>query len=229
MASSGTYAFAPGIGALALDAFARLTMRPTQLTTEHLSRAQTETNLMLSEWANKQVNRWTSSLYSISLVEGTATYSLPASLVAVLAAYITITSGGATNDRIIAPLSTTDYAAIPSKMTQAPPTSYFLDKQITPQITLWPVPDSGGPYVLNLRVLSQVQDANLASGETPNIPYRFLDAFVSGLAHRLARVYRPDLEERRKQDAMEAWQVAAAQDAEDVPVIMAPNLGGYYR
>jgi hypothetical protein len=61
------------------------------------------------------------------------------------------------------------------------------------------------------------------------MPYRWLDAFVAGLAHRLARAYKPALEQIRKADADEAWGIAANQDVENLPIYITPALGSYYR
>ena len=66
---------------------------------------------------------------------------------------------------------------------------------------------------------TQMQDANLAGGETPDIPQRWFDAMVAGMAHRLSRNYPPpgvdsiQFETLRKADAKEAWDIAAGQDS----------------
>lgn len=229
MTTSGTYDFNPSVGALVLDAFDRVQLRPTALLTEHLARAATETNLLLAQWSNKQVNLWKSELQTVALVAGTTEYTLPARTIAILVAYISTTSGSVTTDRIVTPISTYDYGAIPSKTTQGTPTVYWFNRQVTPTITMWPVPDDSATYTLKLQTAVQIQDAALASGQTPDIPYRFIDAFVAGLAHRLARIYAPNLEAVRKADADEAWVTAATQDTESVPLYITPLLGGYYR
>ncbi len=69
----------------------------------------------------------------------------------------------------------------------------------------------------------------IPGAETPDLPYRWLDWFVAGLAHRLARIYAPDLEEKREKDANRAWQFAATQDVENVNLSIAPPLSQYYR
>ena len=79
-----------------------------------------------------------------------------------------------------------------------------------------------------MRCVTQVQDATVPSGTTLDIPYRALDAFIAGLAHRLARLYKPDLEMQRKADAMEAWQTFAGNDVENTPMILAPGMSSYY-
>jgi hypothetical protein len=71
-------------------------------------------------------------------------------------------------------------------------------------------------------------DANLAGGQNVELPALFLDAFVAGLSHRLARIYAIPLEAVRKVDAEEAWQIAATQNTENVPVNMSPQLDGYF-
>jgi hypothetical protein len=227
--SSGTYAFSPGYGALTLDAFDRLQMPPASLLVEHLNRAAAETNLLLASWSNSGPLLWKTTLQSVPLVQGTTVYTLPAYTTGILAAYVSTTSGGVTTDRIIMPISTVDYAGIPNKGIQSQPTTYWFNRQIAPQINVWPVPDGNGPYTLNLQTMIQIQDAALSSGQTPDMPYRWLDAFVAGLAHRLARTYKPALEAIRKADAEEAWGIAANQDVENVSIRITPALGSYYR
>ena len=93
-----------------------------------------------------------------------------------------------------------------------------MNRQITPTMTLYPTPDNGGPYTLNMYVCTQIQDANIPSGETPDLPTRWFDALCAGLAYRLSRIYAPTLEQVRKTDYMEAWALAANQDIEQAPV-----------
>jgi hypothetical protein len=229
MTTSGTYDFSPSVGSLVLGAFDRIQLRPTALLAEHMARAGVECNLLLSEWANRGVNLWKSELQQISLTQGVSTYTLPTRTVNILVGYISITTGGITTDRILNPISTFEYGALPQKQTQGPPTIYWFNRQIAPQMTLWPVPDNGGPYTMKLQTMVQVQDANLPAGETPDIPYRWYDCFTAGLAYRLARIYTPQLEQIRKADYNEAWGFAASEDTEDVPVYIYPALGQYWR
>lgn len=229
MTSSGTYAFGPANSAFVLNAFDRIQIKPSALLVEHMQRSAIEANLLLVEWANRGVNLWKSELQTVALTQGTATYTLPARTVSILVAYISVTNGSVTTDRVIAGISTYEYGAMPNKATQAPPTSYWYNRQITPQMTLWPVPDLDDTYTLKLQTMVQVQDVGLTSGQTPDMPYRWYDAFTAGLAHRLARVYKPELEDKRKMDYVEAWQFAASEDTEDVPYYIAPGLSAYYR
>lgn len=94
---------------------------------------------------------------------------------------------------------------------------------------MWPVPDSATTYTLNLQTVRQIQDASLPGGVTMDLPYRWLDAFTSELAARLARIYAPAAAESLRAEAAQAWSIAATQDVEDVPLQIQPQLWGYYR
>lgn len=230
MTSSGTYGFASSNGSIVLSAFERIQIRSPSLRQEHLNTARNELNYLFVQLSNLQPNLWKVQQNSIPLVSGTASYSVPANVVMILDAWVTVNSGTQqATDLYVTPISRTEYASLSSKTTPGRSTVFWFDRTITPVLYPWPVPDSSGPYVFNYFACLQMQDANLPGGETPDIPYRWIDALVAGLAHRLARVYSPQLESVRKTDAMEAWQVAATQDTENVDLVLSPNLGGYYR
>ncbi len=224
MASSGTYAFSPSVGNLALSAYSRIQIRRPALLPEHMADAYLETNYMMSSWSNMAPNLWTVDLVTQTLTVGTATYSVDAKTVMILDAYITIDS----QDRLIFPISRTEYASYVNKTDQGTPSVFWYNRILSPTITLWLVPDDS-TVTLNYYRCTQNQDANLQSGETPAIPFRFIDAMVAGLAHRLARIYAPALEKQREMDADKALAIAQTQDIENVPVSIQPQLQGYYR
>lgn len=229
MTSSGTYAFNPPFSDVILSAYARIQLRRPALTAEHFSDASREGNYLLSEWASKQPLLWESTIVSQLLTQGAATYTLTARTVMLLDVRVETGSGTSTISRILGPLSTVEYDSVPNKQTQGPPSSFWFDRQITPQITFWPVPDDGGPYTAKIRSVTQVQDATSPNGTTLDIPYRALDAFIAGLAYRLARVHRPEMEQTRKTDYMEAWNSFSGNDVENVPMFISPQIGYLYR
>lgn len=229
MTSSGTYNYSLSNGEAVLAAYERIQIRTPSIRQEHMLSARRELNLLMVEWSNKQVNLWKVEQLQVVLVSGTATYNIPARVVMILDAYLTLNdSTTQQSDRYITPISRTDYASYASKFAAGAPTTYWFDRLIAPTITTWPVVDSSS-YVLNYYACSQMQDAALLSGQTPDVPYLWLDALVAGMAHRLARSYAPPLEAQRKVDADDAWKIAATQNTENVPVKLAPNLGRYYR
>jgi hypothetical protein len=235
MTSSGSYNYSLSNGEAVLAAYERCRIRTPSIRQEHMQTARREINLLFVELSNRQVNLWKVEAGSINLVQGTATYTVPARTVMILDAYLSL-NNGATNqtDRYVTPISRTDYASYATKQTQGPPTVYWFDRLIAPTLTTWPVADGNGPYVLNYYACVQMQDAGLPGGETPDVPYRWLDVLVSGLAARLARVYPPDgvdvmaFQTARDTDYARAWQYAGTQDTENVPLKIAPGIGSYY-
>lgn len=231
MASSGTYDFTISTGEAVLAAYERVRVRAPSIRQEHMVTARREMNLLLVEFANRQVNLFKVELISTNLVSGTASYSVPGRVVMILDARVTINFGTpqATNT-YITPMSRTEYASLANNQTPGRPTSYWFDRLIAPVIYPWPVPDSSGPYVLNYYACVQMQDANLPGGETPDLPYRWLDCLVAGLAYRLTLCgYSPELEERREKNYNRAWEIAAGQDVENVDIQLAPSLSSYWR
>lgn len=232
MTSSGTYSFADTAsnGSIVLAAYERIALRAPSLRQEHMFSAQREFNFMLSQMANYTPNLWKVDLVSVDLTDGDATYDVAARVVMILDAYVSLNYGEDNQtDNYITPMSRTDYAGLSQKQTEGQPNTYWFDRQISPTITLWPVPDADDTYTLNYYACLQMEDANLYGGETPDVPYRWLDALVAGLAHRLSRIYAQPLEAVRKVDAKEAWEAAAAQDTENVNLSFSPSLRSYYR
>jgi hypothetical protein len=217
-------------GEVVIEAFDRCGIAMAKLEQPHFYSARRKLNLMLSsEWSNIPVNLWKVSLNSQLLTQGTATYTLPANVVMVLDAYRSTQQGTVSQtDIFMTPISRDDYAAYPMKQTQAPPTQFWLDRQITPQVTLYPVPDNGGPYFLNYYAWIRMQDANLPGGETPDVINRWVDALCAGLAYRLSPTYAPDRKADLKIEYKEALDLAKAQDIENVNIRIIPKMGGYW-
>lgn len=191
--------------------------------------AYNEGNLMLSDWSTQPgPNWWATDTVTQLLTAGTATYTLAASTIQFIAAYISTANGSSTTDRLIAPLSSYEYAALPSKTEQGQPTSFWFDRQITPQISLWPVPDSTQTYTLKIRRWRQLQDTAITNGTEPDIPWRFQDAYVAGLAARLALIYAQDRVDRLTALAERAFIRASTNDTEAVPIYVIPGLSSYY-
>ena len=230
MTSSGLYNWNLSNSEAILAAFERAGVRAPEIRQEHMLTARREINDLFVELSNRQVNLFKVEALSVSLVQGTATYSIPSRVVMILDAYRSINNATASQiDTYLTPVSRTVYASIANKFTQGTPTQFWFDRLNNPMVTMWPVPDSGGPYVFNYYAVSQMQDANIPGGETPDLPYRWLGVLVTGLALRLARVYAPPLLADRKTDYAEAWGYAAATDTENVPTTFSPQLSGYFR
>lgn len=227
MATSGTYSYAPSIGELSLAAFERCGMVGEKVTTSHLLSAQREWNLWFSSISNDGPNLWTVDQVTQVLVAGTGSYSVDPSTVMILDVWID--TGSPPQSQMLSALSRSTWAAIAGKQDQGRPTSFWFDRTIAPTVQLWPVPDSIQTYTLRYYRYRQVQDGALASGQQPQLPYLFLDAAVSEIAARMARIYAVDRYDRLRADATTAWALATTQNTENAPMTILPQLGGYYR
>lgn len=229
MATSGTYSFNPASGEFLAYAFSLCGIRRTAITPEHLTDARMGLNLMLSAWGNSTPNLWTVDLVEVALVPGQATYDVDPNTIMILDAYIRTNSGTESQlDRIIWPISRTEYAAQPNKTMLAPPTIFWFDRLRAPTITLWQTPDDQEPYLLRFYRCISIQDANLPNGETVDIPPRWLDALSWGLAARLAVSYAPDRAQALDAKASQALMEAREQDVENTPLYLQPMLNGYW-
>ena len=228
MTTSGTYNFSPSLGELVLYSYNLVGVRPAALLQEHFESARMATNMMLSRWSSQGVNLWCVDMEIVPLVQGTTTYSVPSDTIVMLDAYISTTTGSSTIDRIITPVSRTEYASYPNKAQQGFPTVFWFDRTLSPNVTLWPVPDGSQTSLKYYRV-RQVQDSNLQNGEQVEIPYYFMEALAFGLAQRLAIIWAPDRVAILKPLADEAYSIAAAQNVETANVYISPSLSGYWR
>lgn len=229
MTTTGTYTFAPSAADLILNAYGMIQIRRPELTSQHLEDAYMATNLLMVDFSNRNPNRWGLETQSQVLTASLATYTLSARTISIAIAYIETTSGSITTGRVLGPISASEYAAIPNKATTARPTSYFFSLLDPPTITLWPTPDAAATYTLQMQTFRQMQDVDLRSGTTVDSPYRFLDAFSTGLAARLAETYRPEKADRLLALYEKRFQLAAAQDQENVALFITPGLSGYFR
>ena len=225
MASSGTYDFAPSIGELVLYAYNLIGVRSPSLQREHMDTARMAANLIFADWSNDGINLWKVEAYPVVLTAGINTYSLPNSAVAVLDVYYTLDE----TDRIIMPVSRTEYASFPVKDQAGNPSVFWYDKLIAPTITIWPVPTTGGPTSMTVYIVRQIQDANLAGGETPNIPYRWLKAMSDALAVELGRLWNPSSLAKNIPFLEASYLKAKGNDVEVVPMVISPMIGGYFR
>lgn len=132
-------------------------------------------------------------------------------------------------DRIILPISRTEYASIANKYQPGFPTSFWFDRIIPPKLYLWPVPQADVPDGLQYYVQQRPDTAQLGNGATVDMPYEVYDYFTWSLAERLAFIYAPEklqLITPRKQVAYLKYTQATT---ENVPLTMNIQMRGYYR
>ena len=224
MATSGTAAFNLDLAEIVEEAFERC---GAELRTGYdLKTARRSLNLMFADWANRGVNMWTFEQGSQVLTPGVATYPLPADTVDLLEHVIRTGAGSAATqaDLTITRISVSTYATIPNKLQQARPIQIWIERLDTPQYTVWPVPDNSQTYTLVYWRLRRIQDAGNGVN-TMDVPFRFINAMVAGLAYYLAMKI-PGADARLqvlKQQYDEAWQLASEEDREKAAVRFVPR------
>lgn len=232
MATSGTYTFNPSLGELTLYAYNLCGIRNTSLLQEHMEAARMSANMLCANWSNRGVNLWAVDLQTVPLVQGQTTYDVPLNTVTMLDAYMVIDNGnGQPIDRIIMPVSRSEYASYPNKDQQGFTTVFWFDRLISPNptVTLWPVPDGSSAQYLKYYRVRQIQDSVLQNGTQVEIPFLWMDAFAYGLAARLAVIWAPDKTQLLKPLADEAYTIAAEQNVETAQQYISPQVMGYYR
>ena len=182
MAVSGSKDFELDVADYIEEAFERCGLEVR--TGYDLRTAKRSLNLMLADWANRGLNRWTIEQSSTSLTSGTANYNLGADTIDVLSAVIRTDAGESDqSDVTLGRLSRDAYINIPSKLTQAKPTQFYIDRQINPQVKLWPVPDAS-TYTLVYDRLVRMDDAD-TQVNTMDMPFRFYPCLAAGLSYYL--------------------------------------------
>ena len=176
---------------------------------------------------------------TISSPTPAGTYSVDPNTVVLLDTYVTTTqSTSQPIDRIILPVSRTEYASYPNKQQTGFPTVFWFDRLIDasrssgspgPSVTLWPVPDGQSSQYLKYYRVRQIQDSAFTSGQTVEIPYLWLEAYAYALAFRLAIQWNAQKAPLLKPLADEAYAVAAEQNVETAQQYISPQIFGYFR
>lgn len=223
MATSGTSAFNLEIVEIIEEAYeqAGLELRSGY----DMKTARRSLNLLAIEWASRGYNLWTVEQAVVPLLTGVATYALPADTIDVVEMVISSTSGTTTTDIAITRIGMATYATIPVKATQGRPVQVWVDRQITPQITVWPVPPDD-TYTFKYWRLRRIQDAGTSGELSFDIPTRFLPCLISGLAYKIA-LKRPGQEARLemlKSEYEGAWLEASTEDREKVTMRIVPAI-----
>jgi len=123
-------------------------------------------------------------------------------------------------------MSRAEYAHLATKSTTGKPNQYYIDKQLSPTITVWPVPDKNSTYTVYLNVLSRMDDADVGTN-TMEVPFRFYPCLAAGLAYYIALKRTPDKVPLLKQLYEEEFERALSQDQSRASFRVAPDLTIY--
>jgi hypothetical protein len=149
----------------------------------------------------------------------------------VLAAYEFFASSDGT-EILAARMNRDDFVNLPNKFTQGRPLQYWFDRQTgQPVIHVWPSPDNIYDQLVIWRH-RLVQDIGTDMTLTVDVPQKWLNVLVSGLAMRIGREVSevdPQLIVPLREDFNEAMALAAKDEFDNSVMTLRPALRHYTR
>ena len=222
MATSGTKTFALDIADTIKEAYELAGLE--QRTGYDAKTARRSLNIMFADWANRGVNLWTIEPVTLDMVVGTNSYNLNSYDIDIISAVLRTTTAGVSTDVELTRIGRTEYLNIPNKDNSGRPVQFFLDRQTTPVLKVWPTPDITSQVVTyNIQRIDDVS----TSTENPDVPSRFIPCMVSGLAYNIALKKNPEKAGLLKQVYEEQFSLAADEDRSRVSLNLVPARSYY--
>ncbi len=125
------------------------------------------------------------------------------------------------SDISITRVSRDDYLTIANKSTTGRPTQFYVDRQITPVVKVWPTPENSTDIFIYDRLV-RIDDAD-ASINTVDVPFRFYPCLTAGLAYYMALKRAPDRIQILKGLYEEEFQRAADEDRDKANINLVPS------
>ena len=227
MATTGTTTFNLNLNDLIEEAWERASGGGEIRSGYEFRTARRSLSLLLLDWANQGLNLWTIDQGTVPLVAGTATYDMPEDTVDLIEHVLRTGTGGTQSDLSMTRISVSTYSTIPNKTATGRPIQIYIDRQIEPKVTVWPVPDASDTYTLVYWRMRRLEDAGNGTN-TQDVPFRFMPCLVAGLAYQIAQKI-PEGTDRLpllKMEYDEAWTRAATEDRDRASVSFVPaNYG----
>ena len=124
-------------------------------------------------------------------------------------------------DFALSRLSRDDYINIPNKTTQSRPNQFFLDRQVTPILRIWPTPENDTDVIF-YNALTRMDDADTFINNM-DMPFRFYPCLAAGLAYYLALKRAPNRVQMLKAVYEEEFERAATEDRDRSSFNVAPS------
>lgn len=215
MAVSGSKDFELDVAEYVEEAFERCGLEVR--TGYDLKTAKRSLNLLLADWANRGLNQWTIKQRTVNMVVADGNYNLGADVIDVLS--VVVRRDG--TDYPLERLSRDGFLTIPNKTTQGRANQFFLDRQVTPVLNLWPVPDNNTDVVY-YDALTRMDDADIYTN-TVDMPFRFYPCLAAGLAYYIALKRAPNRVQMLKAVYEEEFDRAAIEDRDRSSFNVAPS------
>ena len=144
----------------------------------------------------------------------------------VLSAVIRQNSGTSNQaDTSISRISRDTFINISNKRSTSTPSQYYVDRQITPKIKLWPTPNSSALLLVFDR-MRRIEDVDTMTN-TADVPFRFYPCLTAGLAYYLSMKRAPALTKMMKAVYEEEFERAAAEDRDRTSLSLTPSSTYY--
>ena len=219
MTTSGNKDFELDVAEYVEEAFERCGLEVR--TGYDLKTAKRSLNLLLADWANRGLNQWTIKQRSFTVTQADGEYLLGADVIDVLSVICRRNGVDYSMER----LSRDDYLTIPNKTQQSRPNQFFLDRQLTPNLKLWPVPQNSTDVIV-YDSLTRMDDADIYTN-TMDLPFRFYPCLAAGLAYYLALKRAPNRVELLKAVYEEEFDRAAMEDRDRASFQVSPSFDSY--
>jgi len=220
MAVSGSKNFELDVAEYIEEAFERCGLEVR--TGYDLKTAKRSLNLMLAEWANRGLNQWTIKQRTQTLTQADGEYDLGTDVIDVLSLVVRRDN----TDYALTRVSRDTFLSIPNKTTQGRPSQFFLDRQITPNLKIWPIPENSTD-VIYYDALTRMDDAD-AQVNTLDMPFRFYPCLAAGLAYYIALKRAPNRLQLLKAVYEEEFERAMAEDRDRASFNVVPQYQ-YFR
>jgi hypothetical protein len=184
--------------------------------------ARRSLNVMFSEWANRGVNLWTVKQDTLTLTSGTATYNSSNGLASPMSDILEVALRRSGTDYSIDRISRGEYLDVPNKSTTGRPSQFYFNRQVSPEINLWPTPENSTDQLVYYYI-SRIEDADTLANTT-DLPFRFLPCMIAGLAYYLSMKRAPDRIQLLKAVYEEEFQRAADEDEDRVALKLQPSI-----
>jgi hypothetical protein len=221
MAVSGTYNFNLDIDEVIQEA---LEMIGGEDTLGHEPKsARRSINLMLSDWQNRGIMLWTTSVSTVTVAVSVTAYDLDSSTLDAL----TVVLGRDNSDIQMERITPEQYLIIPNKKQTGRPMQYSIRRgRDYPVMSIWPIPENSTD-IIQMEIIKEMQDVDKSAGQNADIPKRFLPCLTAGLSYFMS-MKRPLVAEGRivmlKTNYEEMLGRAMSEDRERAALKPVPKL-----
>lgn len=156
---------------------------------------------------------------NLTLVASTASYALPADTIDVMGRAQLVPASG--SESIVTQMGREEYLDITEKTAEGTPTRFYVQRQATVTMYVWPVPDSNSPTTLRYQKVRLLKDMDTGS-KTLDLERYWVKYVVWELAHQLAVANSIGLDRcvYLKNEATKAKESAKSYNRPHVPVML---------